>query len=267
MTTAAMADASQNTSTQVVRPVSRCCRDRFYAKQRLDSVLPPRPDDASTPLPRRCPMRSGHVAPPPWSERLADGVVQSVNVVLAAAGCVVLGVLGGVHADPRRLVALTAYGVGLLAMVGASALYAWARGGRRHRLYRHLDHAAIFLMIAGTYTPFALISFDGVYGRRLLALIWAAALAGVLLKLIAPRCAEPISVPLYLIMGWAGLSNPGLLLSLPAPVVVLLIAGGIFYTIGILFHVARVRFQEAIWHCFVLVAATCHYVAVLYVVA
>src|SRR5689334_17044855 len=82
------------------------------------------------PLPRLCPMRSGHVAPPASAERLADGVVQSVNVVLAAAGCVVLGILGGAHADPWRLAALTAYGGGLLAMVGASALYAWARGGR-----------------------------------------------------------------------------------------------------------------------------------------
>jgi len=95
----------------------------------------------------------------------------------------------------------------------------------------------------------------------------ARSLVGVLLKLIAPRCVEPLSVPLYLIMGWAGLSNPGLLLSLPTPVVMLLVAGGMLYTIGIAFHLARVRFQEAIWHCFVLAAATCHYAAVLYVVA
>ena len=208
-------------------------------------------------------MRSGHNIAPS-AERLADGVVQSANVVLAAVGCVVLGVLAGTHANPRRLAALTAYGAGLLAMVGTSALCAWARGGRRHRLYRRLDHAAIFLMIAGTYTPFTLIS---VHGRWLLALIWAVALVGVLLKLIAPRGVEHRSVPLYLIMGWAGLSNPGLLLSLPTPVVMLLVAGGMFYTIGVTFHLARVRFQEAIWHCFVLAAATCHYAAVLYVVA
>jgi hemolysin III len=87
-------------------------------------------------------------------------------------------------------------------------------------LYRHLDHAAIFLMIAGTYTPFTVISFGGVHGR-LLALIWVVAL-GVLFKLIAPRRAEPLSVPLYLIMGWTVLSDPGLLLSLPASAVTLL---------------------------------------------
>ena len=125
------------------------------------------------------------------------------DVVLAAAGCVVLGGLAATHTDPRRLAALTVYGAGLLAMVGASAMPAWARGGRHHELYRHLDHAAIFLMIAGTYTPFTVISFGGVRGRLLLALIWTVALAGVLLKLIVPRRVEPLSVPLYLMMGWA----------------------------------------------------------------
>jgi hypothetical protein len=113
------------------------------------------------------PMQSDYnIAPPPSAERLADGVVQSVNVVLAAAGCVVLGVLAGTRADRLRLAALTVYGAGLLAMVGASALYAWGRGSRRHVLYRHLDHAAIFLMIAGTYTPFTVISFSGVHVAR-----------------------------------------------------------------------------------------------------
>jgi hemolysin III len=201
------------------------------------------------------------------AERLANGVVQSVNVVLAVTGCVALGVLVGTHADPLRLAALAVYGAGLLAMVGASALYAWGRGRRHHALYRHLDHAAIFLMIAGTYTPFTLISFDGIHGRLLLALIWAIALVGVLLKLIAPHRVERLAIPLYLIMGWAVLSDPGLLLGLSASVAMLLVTGGVFYSVGTIFHVARVRYQEAIWHGFVLVAAVCHYAAVVHLVA
>jgi hemolysin III len=202
----------------------------------------------------------------PSTERLVDGVVQSVTVVLAAAGCIVLGVLAGTHADPRRLAALIVYGAGLLTMVGASALYAWGRDGHRHRLYRHLDHAAIFLMIAATYTPFTVISFgSGVHGHQLLALMWVVALVGVLIQLFAPHRAEPLSVPLYLIMGWAVLFNPQLLLSLPSPVVTLLVAGGVFYTVGVTFHLARMRFQEAIWHCFVLAGGACHYAAVVYV--
>ena len=208
----------------------------------------------------------GNVAPPLVAERLLDGVVQSVNVVLAVAGCVALGVVAGVHADPCRLSALAVYAAGLLAMVGCSALYAWGRGGSRHSLYRHLDHAAIFVMIAGTYTPFTVISLGGGRGLRLLAAVWAMALAGVLLKLIAPRRFEPLSVPLYLITGWAVLCDPQLLLNLPARVSILLVAGGGFYTVGIAFHRARMRFQEAIWHGFVLAAAACHYAAVVHVV-
>jgi hemolysin III len=118
-------------------------------------------------------------------------------------------------------------------------------------------------MIAGTYTPFAVISFGDSHGRRLLALVWAMALMGMLLRLIAPRRLERFSVPLYLIMGWAVLSDPGLLLTLPASVLALLVAGGALYTVGIAFHLARVRFQEAIWHSFVLAAAACHYAAIL----
>jgi hemolysin III len=208
------------------------------------------------------PMRSDHnITPPPSAERLADGVVQSLSVALAVAGCVVLGVLACAHANPLRVAALTVYGAGLLAMVGASALYAWGRGGRRHGLYRHLDQGAIFLMIAGTYTPFTVISFGGVHGR-LLTLIWVVAVVGVLFKLIAGRLAERLCVPLYLIMGWTVLSDPELLLNLPASVVTLLVAGGVFYTAGITFHLARMRFQEAIWHSFVLAGAACHYAAV-----
>ncbi len=123
-------------------------------------------------------MRSDYNIVSP-AERLANGVVQSVNVVLAVTGCVALGVLVGTQADPMQLAALAVYGTGLLAMVGASALYAWGRAGRRHTLYRHLDHAAILVMIAGTYTPFIVISFGGMQGRRLLALVWAVALVGI----------------------------------------------------------------------------------------
>jgi hemolysin III len=202
----------------------------------------------------------------PSTERLVDGVVQSVNVLLAVAGCIALGILAGAHFDLQRLTALAVYAAGLLAMVGCSALYAWGRGGSRHRLYRHLDHAAIFVMIAATYTPFTTISLDEGCGLRLLAVVWAMALAGVLFKLIAPRRFEPLSVPLYLITGWAVLCDPQLLLSLPTRVSVLLVAGGGFYTLGIAFHRARTRFQEAIWHGFVLAAAACHYAAVVHVV-
>lgn len=211
-------------------------------------------------------MNEGFAAALP-AERIADGVVQGVNVLLAVAGCVGLAMLAGSLTDPMREAALAAYGAGLLAMVSCSALYAWGRLGRRRELYRHLDQAAIFVMIAGTYTPFTLASPDGEYRLRLLAGIWTIAVAGALFKLLAPRRFEPFVVPLYLLMGWSIVSDPGLVLSLPGAVAALLIAGGVLYTAGVVFHLSRLRFQEAIWHGFVLAAAACHYAAIVRAVA
>nr|WP_294560406.1 hemolysin III family protein [uncultured Rhodopila sp.] len=205
--------------------------------------------------------------PPRPSERIADGVVQGINVLLAVAGCVALGVLVQPHTTAPRAAALAAYGAGLLAMVGCSALYAWGRLGRRRELYRHLDQAAIFVMIAGTYTPLTLASPDGDYRLGLLAGIWAIAVTGALFKLLAPRRVEPFVVPLYLIMGWSVVSDPGLILSLPVTVSALLVAGGVLYSVGVIFHLSRLRFQEAIWHGFVLAAAACHYAAIVRAVA
>jgi hemolysin III len=210
---------------------------------------------------------NAELAPVRPAERIADAVVQGVNVVLALAGCAVLGVLAHALTNPMRAAALVAYGVGLLAMVSCSALYAWGRYGRRRDLYRHLDQAAIFLMIAGTYTPFTVAAPDGDYRLRLLAGIWAIGLSGGVFKLLAPRRFEPLAVPLYLIMGWAILSDPGLVMSLPASVAVLLVAGGVLYSAGVVFHLSRLRFQEAIWHGFVLAAAACHYAAIVRAVA
>jgi hemolysin III len=208
-------------------------------------------------------MAPGHIAEvPPAAERRADAVIQCLNVALAIVGCVLLLLFVGARVDGERQAALAVYGFGMLAMVGCSALYACGRGGRRHTLYRHLDHAAIFVMIAGTYTPFTVSGFADGHGVRLLVTVWSIALAGVLLNLLAPKRFERLSVWLYLLMGWAVLSDPGLLLFLPGQVIMLLVAGGVLYSVGILFHLASVRFQEAIWHGFVLAAAVCHYVAV-----
>jgi hemolysin III len=108
---------------------------------------------------------------------------------------------------------------------------------------------------------------DGEYRLRLLAGIWSIAVIGALFKLLSPRRFEPLAVPLYLIMGWAIVSDPGLVLSMPAAVAALLVAGGVLYSVGVIFHLARLRYQEAIWHCFVLAAAACHYAAIVRAVA
>lgn len=167
---------------------------------------------------------------------------------------------------PQVLAGLIAYCIGLLAMIGCSALYHLARASRRRGLFRRLDHAAIFLLIAGTYTPFTLDGLFGADGQILLACIWALALVGVGLKLLLPPVLERVSIAIYLLMGWSGVTVLDVLLSAASrSALALLAAGGAFYTVGVVFHVwERLRFQNAIWHAFVLLGAACHYAAILH---
>jgi hemolysin III len=134
---------------------------------------------------------------------------------------------------------------------------------------RRYDHAAIFLMIAGTYTPFALIAVGGTIGLGLLILVWLVAIGGMMLKLLRPRRFDRASVVLYLALGWVILPAMGLVVAtLPTSALVLLVVGGLLYTVGVAFHVwETLPYQNAVWHGFVLVAASCHFVAVLRVVA
>jgi hemolysin III len=199
------------------------------------------------------------------AKRLADGTVQGINLILAIGGCIALLARAAPHGDAWRLGALAVYAAGLLAMAGSSALYGWHRDGPRHTLFRRLDKAAIFLMIGGTYTPLVLIGGGATDALPLLAGVWITALAGVLVVLAAPHRIERLSVALYLLLGWAVVAEPGLLARLPAQVTALLVAGGLSYSVGVLFHRSRIAFQEAIWHGFVLLGAACHYAAILLV--
>jgi hemolysin III len=170
---------------------------------------------------------------------------------------------------PVTLASLLAYTGALMAMLGCSAAYNIFRRSPRRALLRRLDHAAIFLMIAGTYTPITTGYLDGDWSLGLTAAIWAAALAGIAIKFAAPQRFETLSVVVYLLLGWIGVVALGpLLRALPISVVVLLAAGGVLYSAGVVFHLWRgLRFHNAIWHIFVLCAAGCHYAAIVICVA
>ena len=196
------------------------------------------------------------------AERQADAAVQGTTLILAIAACIALFADPTPRADARHAVALAVYAPGLLAMAACSALYGRGRDGPRHALYRKLDKAAIFAMIGGTYTPFVLLCGGEAHALRLLAVVWTIALAGMLAMLAAPHRLERLSVPLYPLLGWSVLSDPGLLAALPLRAAALLVVGGIPYTVGVLFHRSQMPFQEAVWHGFVLAAAACHYAAI-----
>lgn len=199
-------------------------------------------------------------------EILADGIVHGIGVAFALVGAVALvlcAALLGVGARP--LAAVVVYAMGLAAMLGTSAAYNLWPVGRAKWLLRRADHAVIYVMIAATYTPFVALGNGGAAARWLLGAIWAVALLGLALKLVLPGRFDRLSIGLYLALGWSGVLayEPVLATLSPLPFG-LLAAGGLLYSVGVVFHVwRRLPYQNAIWHVFVLAAAMCHYGAVL----
>jgi len=201
------------------------------------------------------------------SEFVADAWLHAVGVAAASAGAVALLIVALSQNSLRLGVALGIYALGLAATFAFSAAYNLVSRPTAKAVLRRLDHSAIFVMIAGTYTPFALVSLDGAYG--LLGFVWAVAAVGVALKLFLPHRFETISVVLYLAQGWVVITaiDP-LAEALPVPALVLLVTGGVIYTAGVVFHLwERLRYHNVIWHSFVLAAAACHYAAVIDAVA
>ena len=199
-------------------------------------------------------------------ERFVDTCVHALGMaatVIAVPALIIVAVYHG--GDTLTLTSLGLYGLGLTAMLWASALYHLSRHPARKEALRRVDHAAIFVMIAGTYTPFALVAVGGRVGLLLFLFVWAVAAIGVIIKLRFPRRWEAAAVAAYLGLGWvAVVAIDPILEALATPVIVLLAAGGITYSIGVPFYLAkRLPFNVAIWHAFVLVAAGLHYAAVL----
>ena len=201
------------------------------------------------------------------SEQAADRVIHALGICLGVIGAVALVRVTAIDGRPGDIAPILIYVAGLLAMLGCSAAYnVFHTSGRREWL-RRFDHAAIFAMIAGTYTPFTTRLVSG-WSSGLTAVIWTVAAVGIALKLWQPRRIETISIVLYLALGWIGLAAAGPFMAvLDARTLALLASGGIVYTAGVIFHLwRRLPYQNAIWHGFVLVAAGIHYLAVLTVI-
>lgn len=203
------------------------------------------------------------------AEAWVDMAVHAVGIVGALLAVPVLITLAAVWTDDTALTAAVAiYGAALIAMFSASAGYNFASlrlsGGRLLEALRRVDHAAIYVKIAGTYTPYAII-MGGAFGRWLLVGVWSAALLGLLGKLIAPDRWHRLSVGLYLALGWCVLLVIGpVSAAITTATAVLIIVGGCLYSIGVVFHVwEALPFQNAIWHGFVLVATFVFYSAMM----
>jgi hemolysin III len=199
------------------------------------------------------------------AELIADGIIHGLGVFCGLIAATALIVLAAVFASAYEVVTVSVYAAGLLAMLGLSAAYnLWPVSPRKWWL-RRFDHSAIYLLIAATYTPFFAQMKDGVLAAALLAGVWTVAIAGIVIKLVYPGRFDRLAVGLYLVMGWSGLmAYDAVFTSLPTTAVWFIGIGGALYTLGVIFHAwQRLRFQNAIWHSFVLLGAACHYTAVL----
>lgn len=198
-------------------------------------------------------------------ERIADGTIHVIGVAASIVALPALIIIGFQTHTAIMVAGLAIYGLALVATFVCSAGYHFTVRPRVKEVMRRLDHAAIFLMIAGTYTPFVLIKMNNAWGYGLLAVVWTMAAIGIVLKLFFPRFLEGLSTALYLVQGWAVvIAWEPLHAALPVWVLTLLMVGGVLYTTGVVFHLwNRLPYQNAIWHGFVLSAASCHFAAVI----
>jgi hemolysin III len=198
-------------------------------------------------------------------EEIANCVTHGVGLALSVAGLVVLVLLAWTHGDAWHVVSSTVYGVSLVTLYLASTLYHGARSARAKHFLQVLDHCCIYLLIAGTYTPFTLVTLRGGWGWTLFGLVWVFSLAGILFRVRFGDRYRPVAVASYVLLGWlCVIAVKPILALVPVGAILWLAAGGLAYTTGVFFFASkRVPHNHAIWHLFVLGGSICHYVAVL----
>ena len=199
------------------------------------------------------------------AEELINSITHAVGALIAIPGTVVLIVHASMLGEPRRIVAVSIFGVTLIMLYAASTLYHTVPISRLKSRLRVFDHVAIYFLIAGTYTPFTLVALRGGWGWSLFGVVWGLALLGTVLKLFMIGRFRILSVVVYVAMGWMVIvAIRPLMEHLSAPTLRWLLAGGVAYTAGIVFYAnQRLRFSHGIWHLFVLAGSVSHYVAVL----
>lgn len=198
-------------------------------------------------------------------EEVANTITHGVGLLLSIVGFVVLLVLAALRGTAWHIVACSIYGATLICLYTASTLYHAVISPRVKRALRIFDHSAIYLLIAGTYTPFLLVSLRGPWGWSLFGVIWGLALAGVLFKFWFVERFVILSTAVYIAMGWlVVIAAKPVITHVPFTALIWLLAGGLAYTGGVIFFVAkRILYSYAIWHLFVLAGSICHYFAVL----
>lgn len=201
-------------------------------------------------------------------EELANSLTHGVGVLLAIGGFAILVTVAALRGDVWHVVACSIYGAAMVVLYSASTLYHAVSRPRAKSALQVFDHAAIFLLIAGTYTPFTLVSLRGPWGWSLFGTVWGLAVVGIIIEIAFPGRWPVFSLVLYVAMGWVGVVAVKPLLSVvPAGGLILLLLGGLAYTGGIVFYVwKRLPYGHAVWHLFVVAGTVFHFFAILFFV-
>lgn len=196
-------------------------------------------------------------------EEKLNAVTHGIGTLFALVGLFILLFSSRLNGDVWHLVSSYIYGISLVLLYLASTLYHSVSNEKLKYIFKIFDHAAIYLLIAGTYTPFALVLFRGALGWTVFGVVWGLALIGVVLKIFFVKRFKVISTICYIVMGWLMLIliKP-LINALPTAGIYWLVGGGLFYTLGTIFYLYRFPFNHAIWHLFVLAGSAAHYITV-----
>ncbi|MTI99885.1 MAG: hemolysin III family protein [Marinobacter adhaerens] len=199
-------------------------------------------------------------------EEWLNSATHGLGAILSVIGTIALIVGASQVGDAWKIVSFSIFGASLILLYLASALYHGARRPELKRAFKTLDHCAIFLLIAGTYTPFLLVNMRGTVGWTLFAVIWSLAITGVVLKVIFKNRFKLARVGIYVAMGWLiTFASSDLVANLSETALNLTIAGGVVYTAGVAFYLAdRIPYMHAIWHLFVIGGSACHFSAIYY---
>jgi hemolysin III len=196
-------------------------------------------------------------------EELANSLIHGIGAALSVLGLVVLVVSAVRRGSSRLTIACCVYGTSLVFLYCCSALHHGLRNRRAKRVFLILDHVAIYLLIAGTYTPFTLVTLRGTWGWTLFGIVWGLAAVGIVYKSFYVDHLGILSTAVYLLMGWCVIIAIGPLLRvLPWQGLEWLLAGGLLYSVGVIFYASQRKHAHALWHLCVLAGSLCHYVAV-----
>ncbi len=198
-------------------------------------------------------------------EEIANSITHGAGAALSVAGLSPLVVLASIYGGPAHIVGCSVFGTTLVLLYTASTLYHSFQGARVKRIFKTIDHSCIYLLIAGTYTPFTLVSLKGAWGWILFGIIWGMALLGIVFKVFYVYRFRILSTLVYIAMGWlVVIAGKTLIDRVPPGGLALLLSGGLAYTGGVLFYACKkIPYHHAIWHLFVLAGSVLHYFAVM----